>query len=105
MIQVTRKAVPLDGELLAAVNEVRVPGSALNEALVRRLGRAPGASEAAVLAALVRLGVDVLRAEVVDAGYASLAIELAGDAGHAQARDAALRARRDREARRAEAGI
>jgi hypothetical protein len=99
-----RMSVSLDVEDEQIVRAFAAPGTAESAALadwasMHGLDPARLGSEASVLRALVRAGADRLREQVLDTGYAALAIETTGDE-HADTRAARDRyvARTERQA-------
>jgi hypothetical protein len=68
-----RKTVPLTSQQAAAVERVRVAGSAHHAALVRLTGREVGSSEAATLHALLEFALTALGEQIAMDDYAHLA--------------------------------
>lgn len=87
MPAVKRRSVPLTEADLRDLELIRNSPQARSAA-----GVSQGASEASLLAAALRVGLDQLKAAAVDAGYAAYAVSISVDPQE-QAHEAALRRR------------
>ncbi|GLY17867.1 hypothetical protein Kisp01_48810 [Kineosporia sp. NBRC 101677] len=90
-----RKNVPLDENLIHAVEAARTPGSTYNYALTHLAGHSAAKSEATTLTALVQLGVKALDEAVLEQAYVDMAAQRQEDADTISYQQA-LRARRRR---------